>query len=137
MVSIQWSGNALHQNVLRADPVDGGYEVTTTGASATVHMNHDLEKATMDSVGAYTIEGDLPTVSNDDDEPVETENGYKGIASRWVELEHDGSLKVNAMGVDGGFISTALWHTKDGLEVEVQADGLKLRGESPVVVPNA
>ena len=132
MLSIHWSGSTTHPVLLHTDQVEGGYTVSTSDGSAAVHMNNELEKITMDQVGSYTLEGSLPS-GEEGDREVSLANGYGDVPSRWVELKDDGSLEVNAMGIDGADISTTLRPSKDGIDINVSGDGLKLRGD---IVPN-
>src|ERR1700737_4241066 len=99
MISIHWSGSPTHPNLVQTDQVEGGYWISPRGGSATVHMNHDRERVTMDNPGSYTLEGDLLDGDFDDREEY-VSNGSGATRSRWVDLKDDGSLEVKAIGVD-------------------------------------
>lgn len=133
-VNDHFDSMTAHDDLVHSSDVESGYRVSTTvtqpdangitwNRSATVHAGGDWDRVTMNRDGSSAI-----TSGGD---PVQLDAGHSLQLSggETVTRNKDGSLTVDATGVDGGTIATTLRASGNGVDVTTHAQNIAVGGD--------
>lgn len=123
-----------HADLVDSGDVAGGYRVSTAvtqpdangvtwNSSATVHANDGWDSVTMNKDGSFAI--------SDDGNPVQLDAGHTAQLAGGETVTHnaDGSLTVNATGMNGGTIATTMRASGSGVDVTTHAQNIAVGGD--------